>query len=318
MNKYKILGVDENSSIDEIKKKFRCLQLKLHPDKDNSYENKRKYIEICSAYETLSDEELRKQYDLSLNKSSLTVVNDVEKTKTNVLGNVLDTILLGSKKDKEKEEEMPDILNNIMGNMMGNMIGKMKNMDMKLDAHIGFIVEPIIKSVTVSFLDAYRGTVLPVCIEREVSYVTSEKMNNMKEKETIYIKIPEGIDENEVITLEGRGNIYGKERGDIKIVINLERNEEYAREGIDLIYKKKISLKEALCGFEFSLEHLNQKIYKISNNNRIIESGYEQRIQGLGFKREETNIVGDLVICFKVIFPKNLSQDRLEELKKIL
>lgn len=313
MNNYKLLGVDEDATLDEIKKKFRCLQLKLHPDKDNSYENNQKYSNICEAYETLSDETLRSQYDLSLEKGSITVINEKDKqSERNILNDMLDGLL--TERSQNKNEAMPEILNKMIGHVMGNIC----NMDMKMDGNMGVFIEPIVKSVVIDYLDAYRGTVIPVSIEREITYINGDKIKKLNEKETIYVKILEGVDENEVITLEGKGNIYGKDKGDVKIVIYLENNDIYGRRGIDLIYKKKISLNEALCGFEFSLDHLNQKIYNITNYSRVIECGHEKRIPGLGFRREDSNVVGDLLICFKVVFPRNLSPDQLIELKKIL
>ena len=63
-NYYEILGVSPNASQDEIKKSFRNLALQHHPDKNkNSEESKQKFMKIIEAYEVLSDEQARKDYD---------------------------------------------------------------------------------------------------------------------------------------------------------------------------------------------------------------------------------------------------------------
>ena len=63
-NLYKILGVSENASHDEIKKAYRNLSLKYHPDKNPSSEATEKYKTINEAYGILGDEEKRKQYEM--------------------------------------------------------------------------------------------------------------------------------------------------------------------------------------------------------------------------------------------------------------
>jgi DnaJ-class molecular chaperone len=64
-NYYEVLGVSQDASQDEIKKSFRNLALKYHPDKNrNSDESKQKFMKIIEAYEVLSDEQSRKNYDI--------------------------------------------------------------------------------------------------------------------------------------------------------------------------------------------------------------------------------------------------------------
>ena len=60
---YEILGVSTDASVDEIKKKFRALQLKQHPDKDRNTINRENYMKICEAYEILSNPQKRAYYD---------------------------------------------------------------------------------------------------------------------------------------------------------------------------------------------------------------------------------------------------------------
>lgn len=63
-NYYEILGVEQGASAEEIKKSFRSLALKHHPDKNkNSEESKQQFVKIVEAYEVLSDEQARKKYD---------------------------------------------------------------------------------------------------------------------------------------------------------------------------------------------------------------------------------------------------------------
>ena len=78
----------------------------------------------------------------------------------------------------------------------------------------------------------------------------------------MYIDIPCGIDNNEMIILRDKGNILNETiKGDVKIFIKVINDTEFKREGINLILEKNISLKEALCGFSFNIEHLRKIIY---------------------------------------------------------
>ena len=85
------------------------------------------------------------------------------------------------------------------------------------------------------------------------------------------IKIPIGVDENENIILRNCGNIINEQcMGDIRIIINIQNTTEFKRNGLDLYYNKKISLKDALCGFTFDIIHLNGQNICINNRTKYM------------------------------------------------
>ena len=97
------------------------------------------------------------------------------------------------------------------------------------------------------------------------------------EKEKLYIPIPPGIDNNEMIKLDGRGNSLNGIRGDIKLPITVTNKSKFNRHGLDLFYKKKLTLKQALLGFTFDLTFLHGKVYTINNSGgKIMSPGYKK------------------------------------------
>ncbi len=139
----------------------------------------------------------------------------------------------------------------------------------------------------------------------------------MFENETLYITVPKGIDEGEIIILRDKGNISSEDcKGDVKLFIKIENNTEFKRNGLDLILEKTISVKEALCGFTFELKYITGKVYTINNSSgNIINDGYKKIIPNMGFSREQH--VGNLIIVFNIKFPEKLGEETLEQLKKI-
>ena len=160
---------------------------------------------------------------------------------------------------------------------------------------------------------AYKGNIIPLEIEK------INKDNNIikKEQETIYVNIPKGIDNNEIIIIKNKGNCLNNTiYGDIKVQIKIIENDIFKRKGLDLILYKNITFKESICGFKFNLEHLNGKSYMINNVGNIIQNNDENIIKNLGLERD--NYKGNLIIIFKIIYPKKLSLEQIEKLKNIL
>lgn len=283
---YKTLEIDRNASESEIKKAFRNLSLKYHPDRADG--DTQKFQEINEAYSILSDNEKRKQYDMELNGVNINPGIDE------------------------------------MFNMMFNHGGLFNGFgpDIRI-FHNGVPVfhnmmkpSPIVKNAKISLEQAYSGISIPFEIERCIV------QNNTKitETETIYINIPPGIDENEMIVIRDKGNVMnGQLRGDIKIIIQIENNTSFQRQGLDLILKKKITLKEALCGFQFEFTHLNGKQLILNNSNEnktIIKPNYKKVVQSMGMKREMN--IGNLIIEFDIEFPNHLSEDKIAILNDVL
>ena len=157
-------------------------------------------------------------------------------------------------------------------------------------------------NVDIDILQSYTGNCIPIEIDNY------NIVNNIidKNKETIYINIPKGIDNNEYININN-----------IIIKINIINNTDFIRKGIDLIYHKNITLKEALCGFSFQLNHLNGKIITINNyNGKIISPNDDTIIQKLGMIRDE--YIGNLIIKYNIIFPKNILKKNIDILNNIL
>jgi DnaJ family protein A protein 2 len=174
--------------------------------------------------------------------------------------------------------------------------------------------QPIQKTVSITMENVLNGVNLPVEIERWIV----ENGTRVTEKETVYVPIPKGVDDNEIIVLTNKGNIMSATCiGDVKIFIKVDNTTDFKRNGLDLILEKKISLKEALCGFNFELKYINGKTYTINNNiGSIVTPAYFKAIPNMGLTRE--GHTGNLVITFDIIFPETLDKEKIILLKDIL
>lgn len=319
---YNILGVPETASKDEIKKAYRSLSLKLHPDRNpNNSEAVSKFQKINEAYETLGDDQKREEYDMMNKNPFLRMASHG--------GGGMDSPF----------QDMDDIFSALFGNVLGSMPGIKQGMPQGMQfggpqgmqfggpggpkIHVfrggpptGFMQKPtpIIKTVSITMEQVLLGATIPVDIERWII----ENGNKVFENETVYVTVPKGVDDNEIILLRDKGNILNDEiKGDIKLFIKVENTTQFERKGLDLLIKKSISLKDALCGFSFELKYVNGKVYTLNNNSgSIIPSGYIKTIPKMGLTRE--GHTGNLLINFQVEFPEKLSDEQIKSLKEIL
>ena len=290
---YEILEIDKNATQEDIKKSYRKLSLLHHPDKNgNSQESINKIQDINEAYEVLSNQEKKMMYD-----------------------NEENGMMFSSGMD-----DIPVDLHNLFSTMfnanMFNSGGDVNTFRVFFNGHGHHVINPplIIKTIIFPFERVLSNLKIPIEINRFIQ----EQNRRIQENETIYLDIPQGIDDGEIIMIQEKGNVIDNFKGNVKIFIKIENNTEFKRSGLDLIYEKTISLKEALCGFAFELKHLNGKTYTITNSSTIghvICQNYKKVIPNMGLMRDEH--LGNLVIIFNVKFPEQLSENVLEELKKI-
>lgn len=170
---------------------------------------------------------------------------------------------------------------------------------------------PILAIVEITLDQAFSGCCIPVEIERQLEF------NRVRhtEIETMYIDIPYGVDNNESIIISNKGNHIDGRVGDIKVIVNVKNNTKLERRGLDLYYTQSITLKEALCGFTIEIEYLQNKKFKIVNNDFIITPQYKKIVENGGMKRDKNQ--GQFIITFNIIFP-SLSADKIEKLREIL
>uniref|UniRef100_A0A6C0K080 J domain-containing protein n=1 Tax=viral metagenome TaxID=1070528 RepID=A0A6C0K080_9ZZZZ len=314
---YSILGVSENANVDEIKKAYRQLSLKYHPDRNQGDVEKTKtFQKINEAYETLSDNEKKDEYDMH-RKNPFTRMNS-----------------FGGNGD---EMDMNDLFANLFfGGMHGGMPGGMHGgipggifagafppganvrvfrNGVPVNMGQGFEKPaPITKTIHINMGTVLTGGKIPLEIERW----SVENGAKVFEVVTVYVDIFKGVDHNEIIVLSEQGNsINDKCKGDVKVFININNDSQFTRRGLDLIMHKEISLKEALCGFSFEIKYINGKVYTINNQTgNIIPPNYEKVIPNMGLTRE--NHVGNLIIIFNTKFPETLPKETMEALGKLL
>ena len=322
---YKILGVSEQATQEEIKRAYRQLSLKSHPDKNpNDSEAIGRFQKISEAYETIGNAEKRQEYDMA------------SKNPFMRMGGMPGGGMGMPHGGMGMHVNMDDILQNLFGfggmggqgMMPPGMGGFPPGMGFPPGANIhvfrnGVPINinnamqkptPIIKTIPINMEQVMNGGNIPVEIERWIL----ENGNKVFERETIYVTIPKGIDDNEIIMLRDKGNILSEQnKGDIKLFVKVENTTDFKRSGLDLILERKVSLKEALCGFNFELKHVNGKSYTINNNpGSIVTPSYFKSIPNMGLTRD--GHTGNLVITFEVIFPETLDLDKIAKLKEIL
>lgn len=300
---YKTLGVDKNASAEEIKKTYRKLSMKHHPDRGG---NKETFQKINEAYQILGDPTKKRNYDMQRDNplNSLFGTGD----SGGDMGGFFNMFFGG---------QMPENMGQPSVRIFRNGVPVQVNMQRKPPA--------IIKTIEISMEQSYKGINFPLEIERWI------KENNTRrvEREKIYVDIPRGIDDGEIIELKDKGNIDNNTNGDIKLHIKILNKTQYVRDGLDLLLSKKISLKQALLGFTFELEHISGKSYKLNNaNGNIIKPYFKKTISGLGMVRNRKSIngmsmmegemKGSLIIAFEVEFPTSLTDKQKKALEEIL
>lgn len=304
---YNILGVNENATKDEIKKAYRKLQMKYHPDKNPGCQESNDMTQrINEAYETLGDERKREEYDM-LKKNPF------------------------MRMDGRGSDPMEDILNAFFGGNMGFPAGFPQGFTQGFPpsakihvfhgppGNMGFQQAlqkptPIIKNIEITMQQVLTGANIPIEIERW----TLENGVKVFENETVYVTIPEGIDDNELIILRDKGNIINEMcKGDIKLFVKVKNDTIFKRSGLDLILEKNISLKDSLCGFTFEIKYVNGKSYTLNNNKgNIIPPEYRKVYPGMGLKRDSHK--GNMIIIFHIDFPEKLNEEQINKLVDIL
>lgn len=302
-NHYETLGISNDANEDQIKRAYRKLSLQYHPDRNQSPDAQPKFQAINEANEILGDPARRQQYDNELNG----------------VGNMMNGGGGG-----QEFRDMNEIFKSFFGGGgMGMGMGMGPGIHM---FHGGGGVQnpffenmnkppPIVKNLVLTLAQAYNGGSFPIELEKW------NLIGNVKtvEKQTIYLNVPQGIDDNEVVILREMGNSINQTiKGDTKVCISIQNDTSFERRGLDLIFKKKISLKEALCGFEFEIKHISGKSLNFKNvvNHAIIQPGYKKLIPDFGMKRDTHT--GNLIIDFDVAFPEQLPIETVNAIALLL
>ncbi|GAA7773723.1 DnaJ family protein [Helicobacter pylori] len=279
---YQTLDVSENANQDEIKKSYRRLARKYHPDLNKTKEAEEKFKEINAAYEILSDEEKRRQYD---------------QFGDNMFGgqNFSDFA-----RSRNASEDLDDILSSIFGRG-----GFSQRFSQNSQGFSGFNFSnfahedlDITTTLSVSVLDTLLGN------KKQVS------INN----ETFSLKIPIGVEEGEKIRVRNKGKMGRTGRGDLLLQIHIEEDEIYRREKDDIIQIFDLPLKTALFGGKIEIATWHKTLtLTIPPNTKAMQ---KFRIKDKGIKNRKTSHVGDLYLQARLILPK--TETLSNELKALL
>ena len=358
---YGILGVDKNASQEDIKKAYRKLALKYHPDKQSGKSEKEAkeaeehFKEVNEAYQVLSDENKRKQYD----------------TFGTVDGN-FDSWMSG-------EDAMAEFMkhfgsfggfggfgDDIFGGFgMGRQVEKGGTIKLNVNVTVGEVYRHSTKTVKYDRYkrcDACNGSgalnhemiTCPHCNGKGV-YVRTEMRgfaafkeitncpycngkgtypkkrcpncngSGLVRREDEYIfNIPYGVFTGGVIKVNGKGNASKSENGidgDLVLIFNVKEEDGFYTtnengDPFQLSYNLEVPILDCITGGTVTFKHLNGKQYTV-NIRQGTKDGHRIKIQGLGLTHSDGLYKGDLIIVVKQIMPNSLSKKEKELIDKL-
>ena len=298
MSYYETLGLNKHASDTDIKKAYRSLSLKYHPDRPEG--DAEKFKSINEAYEHLSDPQKRQQYDSGGEPPD----GDIDQVFSHFFqGGGPGIRIFHSGAGGHGGGMPPGFPADIFGEMMGGN-----------PFFSQFIKPPSVQCfVNITLEQAFRGCVLPVQYNRFI--VRGNQKQDMMMN--INVQVPEGIDHENTILLENQGNEINGATGDVRVVVQITNNTLFERQDLNLLLNRTITLKEALCGFTFDVCLITGSTLTIRNTgSKIIRHGFRQTCHGHGMKRGEKT--GDLLIEFSVQFPESLTPEQQVALRDLL
>ena len=305
---YKVLGVAKGAAPDEIKKKYRQLALKYHPDRNKGNpEAEERFKAISEAYAVLGDPQKRKQYDTFGSAQFHQRFSQEDIFRGFDIGDlfrdfgfssngVFETLFGGSRRPGQRSGRRtggpfghgPDPFRDMFGHGAGPRAGPSPGPTKGPDTR---------REMPITLEDAARGT------------IRSVNINRGGKQETLSVKVPPGVSDGKRLRLAGKGDPGppGLPPGDLYLEVKVQSHPVFQRQGDDLYLEKEIKLTEGLLGTVLEVPTLLDDIRKI----RVpvgTAPGTRIRLRGLGMPRMGDGSRGDMYVTLRVSFPKRLSK----------
>lgn len=278
---YKILGVDKNASGEEIKKAYRKLARKLHPDLNpNDRDANKKFQQVNEANEVLSDPEKRKKYDqYGKDWQHAEAFEKAGRTRQQSTGPEQ-----GTRTGGEFAGGFSDFFESMFGGYEGPGAG---------GRHVKFRGEDYNAELHLSLEEAYQ---------------THQQTLTVNGK-NIRITVPAGIENGQTIKIRGHGGpgINGGPAGDLYITFLIADHPRFKRQGNDLFTTADLPLYTAVLGGEITLDTLNGKV-KIKAPPET-QNGTKVKLKGKGFPvYKKEGAFGDLFVTWSIKIPVGLTE----------
>lgn len=291
---YEVLGVSKSASDDEIKKAYRKLAIKYHPDKNpGDKEAEEKFKEATEAYEVLNDKQKRARYD-QFGHAGVGGNAGNPFGGGNPFGQDGNFNFNGQSFRFDFGGGAPGGLDDILGDLFGFGGGARRRRAMR--------GQDFETQVIVDFKEAVFGTT------REISAPESGKK--------IKVKIPAGIDDGMAVRLAGKGGAAPKdgEPGDLYVRVRVKPDKVLTREGNIILSEAVISMADAALGCELDVETVDGKVtMKVPAGT---QSGTPFRLSGHGVPMRADGDRGPHIVTIIVETPKNLSKRQRELLEE--
>lgn len=296
---YKILGVSKDASADDVKKAYRKLAVKYHPDKNpGNKEAEEKFKKMSEAYAVLSDQEKRKQYDnygadgFSQHYSQEDIFRGFDINE--ILRGFSSTGAGGRRRSYSFQSGGGgDPFADLFGG--GGQYRQMPQKGQDLEYNLSITIE-----------ESVLGAEKKLAINKE------------GQVDEINIKIPAGINAGKKLRLTGKGlpGGHGGSSGDLYLNISILPHPIFARDGNDLYIEKEVKFSQAVLGTSIDVPTVDGSVKRIKippgtqNNTKI-------RMKGYGVPNLKGFDKGDQYVKVTVNIPKKLSADQAELIKKL-
>lgn len=287
---YKVLGVDKNASTDDIKKAYRKLARKFHPDLNpDDADAKKKFQQINEANEVLSDPENRKKYDQYGEnwKHAEQFEQARQQGGSPPHGNHGNYTDFGN-----DSGEFSDFFEQLFGQGRAGRQGR----------QVKFRGEDYHAELQLRLRDVY----------------TSHKQVLTVNGKNLRITIPAGAEDGQVIKLKGNGGpgINGGPAGDLYITFNIQNDTPFQRQGNDLYLTQDIPLYTAILGGELVIDTIDGKIkLKVPPET---QNGTKARVKGKGFPvYKQEGQFGDLYVTYNIKMPTHLTEQEKELFRQL-
>jgi curved DNA-binding protein len=286
---YKALGIEKGATADEIKKAFRKLAVKYHPDRNpDNKAAEDKFKEINEAYAVLSDAEKKQQYDTFGSSGFHKQYSQEDIFRGFDFGNAYKDMGGASAGGGGTE----DIFSRLFGGSFGRGGGRggfrsapQRGADHEME-------------LTVTFRDAAQGA------EKQIAF----RRNGQREE--LKVKIPAGVDNGSKIRIAGKGaqGDGGGSTGDLFLIITVLPDPVFTRDGGDLFVDRVIPFSAACLGMPLDVPTLEgDKRIKVPAG---IQPGTKIRLKGCGIKTLGSNAKGDLYVKVSVHVPESLNGEQ--------